>query len=350
MEKLFEQPNIVQPEPGGRYAPKMNEANKAGKMSVGETFIRPRIIGGIFEGATFRTAASGARIEIFPKDDTTLGIASYDAVGAPVFTTKIYGDDIGDVIMGSIDAGKYVQWDASEANLVINGVTLQDFVAVGIQTGSSLALQKWTSSLIFTASDYNTVAWTTGDIRMTGGAVYSINSGNTGNMTVLTYIYFDSDVSSTVLQLSTDPADTVGANKIQVGVATPNTSVTRKAKFQIYSGAGGINVSVDEIAANDASTNEFVTATAEISDGIITYAKIQNVANARLLGNSSGGAGAPMEITIGTGLTLAGGELSNSLDLSGYVPYTGATGDVDLGTNDLTVRTIFRYQMFTYFV
>jgi hypothetical protein len=107
---------------------------------------------------------------------------------------------------------------------------------------------------------------------------------------------------------------------------------------------------VDEIAANDASTNEFVTATAEISDGIITYAKIQNVANARLLGNSSGGAGAPMEITIGTGLTLAGGELSNSLDLSGYVPYTGATGDVDLGTNDLTVRTIFRYQMFTYFV
>jgi hypothetical protein len=271
-------------------------------------------------------------------------------VGAPVFTTKIYGDDIGDVIMGSIDAGKYVQWDASEANLVINGVTLQDFVAVGIQTGSSLALQKWTSSLIFTASDYNTVAWTTGDIRMTGGAVYSINSGNTGNMTVLTYIYFDSDVSSTVLQLSTDPADTVGANKIQVGVATPNTSVTRKAKFQIYSGAGGINVSVDEIAANDASTNEFVTATAEISDGIITYAKIQNVANARLLGNSSGGAGAPMEITIGTGLTLAGGELSNSLDLSGYVPYTGATGDVDLGTNDLTVRTIFRYQMFTYFV
>lgn len=55
-------------------------------------------------------------------------------------------------------------------------------------------------------------------------------------------------------------------------------------------------------------------------------------------------------ITIGAGLTLSGGVLVNTLDLSGYltssvatatyVPYTGATGTVNLGTNALTVGAI----------
>jgi len=312
--KLFE-PQIpkIEPMPGDRIPGELkDEIKKTGKVSVGETFIKPRIIGGLFEGATFRTAASGARVTILPVDDTTLGIACYDDTGAPVFTTKILGDDIGDVILGNLDEGKYVKWDAGDAMLYINGITLTDFVAVGVATGSDLALQKWTSSLIFTAVDYNTVSWTAGDIRLTGGAVYSIDAGNTGNMSQLTYIYFDSDISSTVLQLSTNPTDTVGANKIQIGVATPNpgAGMNRRAKFQIYSGSGGMIVSVDDLAANDDSTNEFVTATAEISDDIVTYAKIQNMTTARLLGRTSASAGSIEEMQVTTGLSLAAGVLS----------------------------------------
>jgi hypothetical protein len=41
----------------------------------------------------------------------------------------------------------------------------------------------------------------------------------------------------------------------------------------------------------------------------VTYAKIQNVTNARLLGNNSGGAAAPSEISLGTGLVFSGSTL-----------------------------------------
>ena len=45
-------------------------------------------------------------------------------------------------------------------------------------------------------------------------------------------------------------------------------------------------------------------------------------------------------ITIGAGLTLSGGVLVNTLDLSGYVPYTGATTNLNLGAYAITCGAI----------
>jgi hypothetical protein len=45
----------------------------------------------------------------------------------------------------------------------------------------------------------------------------------------------------------------------------------------------------------------------------VTYAKIQHVTDARLLGRANGSNGIPQEISVGAGLTLASGSLSNSL-------------------------------------
>lgn len=59
--------------------------------------------------------------------------------------------------------------------------------------------------------------------------------------------------------------------------------------------------------------------TADLASQMVTYAKIQNVTDVRLLGNSSGGAGSPMEITVGAGLSLAAGALTAT---------GGGTGDV----------------------
>jgi hypothetical protein len=47
-----------------------------------------------------------------------------------------------------------------------------------------------------------------------------------------------------------------------------------------------------------------------IDAGVVTYAKMQNVTDARLLGRSAGSAGSPMEITVGAGLSLAAGALT----------------------------------------
>lgn len=57
----------------------------------------------------------------------------------------------------------------------------------------------------------------------------------------------------------------------------------------------------------------------------VTYAKIQHVADARLLGRSSGTAGVVQELTVGSGLTLTGGALTN-----GILRYTTSAKSIPL--------------------
>lgn len=55
----------------------------------------------------------------------------------------------------------------------------------------------------------------------------------------------------------------------------------------------------------------------------VTYAKIQHVTDARLIGRSAGTNGIPQEITVGSGLTLSSGTLS-----SGLLRYTTVAKDI----------------------
>lgn len=73
-----------------------------------------------------------------------------------------------------------------------------------------------TTSIEFTASDADTVAWTTGKIYFANGTDSgTLPVGNTGNMTLTTYIYFDRDNSST-LQITTDPSLATGLSKLAI--------------------------------------------------------------------------------------------------------------------------------------
>jgi hypothetical protein len=67
---------------------------------------------------------------------------------------------------------------------------------------------------------------------------------------------------------------------------------------------GAIGVLIGTLPAN-------AVVTASILDANVTYAKIQNVSNGKLLGNNSGAAASPSEISVGTGLSLSGATLSN---------------------------------------
>jgi hypothetical protein len=62
-----------------------------------------------------------------------------------------------------------------------------------------------------------------------------------------------------------------------------------------------------------------------ITDGIVTYAKIQNVTDGKLLGRSTGANGPPMEITVGSGLSLSGGTLTATGGSSYGTVAAGAT-------------------------
>lgn len=77
----------------------------------------------------------------------------------------------------------------------------------------------WTQTCTFSVTDYDTISWTSGTWTSADGtSVYSISSGNTGNMVALTYVYLDIAVSTTVYQLTTNVNTPVGVGKVLIAV------------------------------------------------------------------------------------------------------------------------------------
>jgi hypothetical protein len=78
--------------------------------------------------------------------------------------------------------------------------------------------------------------------------------------------------------------------------------------------------------------------TSQIDADAVTYAKIQNVTDARLLGRSAGSSGDAQEITVGSGLLLASGQLK-AVPLRYYDEYTTSTDLTTTVPLDDTVPT-----------
>jgi len=190
------------------------------------------------------------------------------------------------------DAGSHIDWNVTTpATMTIAGAlstTTGSVIATTYLSGlvglanTNVAAQGWTSTLVFSSTDYNTIAWAAGAFTTAGGTAYSIDAGNTGNMAATTYIYLDTAVSTTVLQTTTTAATANGSGKVLIAVAKPNTDTTSDASVQVFGGTGGEILFVDNIAANSASTNEFVSNTAQIANLIVTNAKINDLAVSKL--------------------------------------------------------------------
>lgn len=200
----------------------------------------------------------------------------------------------------------------------LRGTTIDYPTLTNLQIGSEIDIQGWQNTCLFSSTDYNTVAWTSGTISLLDGTTFSISAGNTGNITALTYIYLDKAVSLTVLQTTTVSATTMGSGKIRIAVCSPNTDITSKAPFQAFGGSGGQLLTVDSIAANSASVNEFISNTAQIKDAVITSAKITSLVADK--------------ITAGTGLINSLSVLSTltmgSAATDGYIQSYGWNGTV----------------------
>lgn len=125
------------------------------------------------------------------------------------------------------------------------------------------------------------------------------------------------DVTGTVdggsLSLS---AGSVGTNELAANAVT-------FAKMQAISasrllGNDGTGTAIEEITPN--TTNfEFGSGTFALKDQGVSYAKIQNVsATNKLLGRKSSGAGTVEEIGLGSGLTISGGNLATTKQVTTY--------------------------------
>lgn len=103
----------------------------------------------------------------------------------------------------------------------------------------------WTQSCVFSSSDADTVAWTSGTFTSADGTtVYSIGASNTGNMVALTYVYLDIAVSTTAYQLTTNVNTPVGVGKVLIAVCQNGSATATFNTVQAHQIVG------DNIIAN----------------------------------------------------------------------------------------------------
>lgn len=105
-------------------------------------------------------------------------------------------------------------------------------------------------------------------------------------------------------------------NKLSTSLADGNIWIgdgTSTAQQRIMSGDATIsNTGVLTIGTGAITSTKIADGTitnADIASGTVSYSAIQNVSASRLLGNPSGAAAAPSEISLGTGLTFSAGNL-----------------------------------------
>jgi hypothetical protein len=199
-------------------------------------------------------------------------------------------------------------------------------VATSVNSASvNLALQGWTFTSVFSSTDYNTVAWTAGTFTSSAGTAYSIDAGNTGNITATNYIFLKPATSATVLQKSITAGDAVGNGIVLLAVVSPNTDTTSDAIFQVFGGTGGQQIAVDNISANSASTNEFVSNTAQIGNLIVTNAKINDLGVDKLTAGSITSKAITLAVSAGTG---------DSKIQAGKTDFTNTDAGFILGVDD----------------
>lgn len=87
-----------------------------------DSLYAPTIIGGSFEGASYKSSISNSRVEIFPVSDPTLGLVIYDASENEVFKSIIDGTDRGDLYFGDYASDNGIFWDNSTGIMTVKGV------------------------------------------------------------------------------------------------------------------------------------------------------------------------------------------------------------------------------------
>jgi hypothetical protein len=91
------------------------------------------------------------------------------------------------------------------------------------QSAFNIANLGWVNTCVFSSTDADTVSWTSGTFTSADGIVYSISAGNTGNMSAITYIYLNINVSITQYQITTTQISVIGPGRVLVAVAQNQT-------------------------------------------------------------------------------------------------------------------------------
>lgn len=185
--------------------------------------------------------------------------------------TTIWYQDIEDVLLNIADPNTWgaisnVPWVSSPK--INAGVSVYNVEADGGIAG-------WSTNVQWSSSDYDTVAWSSWYIYMPDGTQLSVSSWNTGNMSGMTYIYYD--IANWTVWMTTQASQSVGEDKIILCVAKPTTS-GKSAEFQAFwTWDQSTFITASNIAANTITGNEIYAnsiTSSEIATWAITTSKI----------------------------------------------------------------------------
>lgn len=111
--------------------------------------------------------------------------------------------------------------------------------------------------LVFSAPDWDTVAWSAGTLRLSDGTEYAIAAGNTGNLAsdAVRFIYFDSTISPTVLQVATAALGTIGENAVYLASAKRASTGSGGGELAYFRpGVGVLSLNGDQLSPSSIRT------------------------------------------------------------------------------------------------
>ena len=156
-----------------------------------------------------------------------------------------------------IHKGKIYVYNTEGQALIAGGIVAARAIKARAITASRLRTsnKQFVSTLRWTPTSYRKASWSSGVIQWADGTTSSINAGNTGNITQLTYIYYNR--SSTLIK-TTNYKNAVGNNKVLLASASPVTNVHAGCLITTFLSTGttidGNKVITGKIQSNDGKT------------------------------------------------------------------------------------------------
>ena len=215
-------------------------------------------------------------VERSDADKTTVDTSAF-AVSDSVAGTRASG-------MGLLIQGDTTYVTAADLDLLLG---LSDhsilYDSSNVFVNAPRTIYGWSHDLTFSASDHNTIAWTSGSLYFTNLDTFSIVSGNTGNISAITWIYFYENASSTVLQTTTSGGSAVGNSRIVICVGE-NVVSTKSAAFQVFGNSGQSSlIGTTQIEDNSITTGLILANTILAGD-----IAANTITGNEILGNSLG--------------------------------------------------------------
>jgi len=151
----------------------------------------------------------------------------------------------------------------------ISSIEARNLIPIGgISPSRLVSPLNASTDIVFSSTDNDTAAWTSGTLYFADKTDSgTIDAGNTGNITVTTYCYYDKEVLG-ALQTTTTVSEASGASRLLIAIVEKGaTGKDCKITPTIAAGLIVSGITADQITANT------ITAT-EIAAGTITATEI----------------------------------------------------------------------------